>query len=87
MEPVEALAICGSLSSDFEELAAVASCRSRKEEKFEGFEVVCLEDELPQRPLLQLVLVPEILDNEVLEALLFVYCAPKLVNYRIKYLG
>ena len=55
--------------------------------KFEGFELVCLEDELPQRPLLQLVLVVEILDNEVLEALLFVDCTPKLVNDRVKNLG
>ena len=75
------------LRSEFEELAAVIICRERKLEKFEGFEVVCLEDELPQRPLLQLVLVPEILDNEVLEALFFVDCAAKLVNHRVKYLG
>ena len=74
------------LRSEFEELAAVLSCRAKKG-KFEGFKVVCLEDELPQRPLFQLVLVPERLDNEVLEALLFVDCAPKLVNHRVKYLG
>ena len=46
-----------------------------------------LEDELPQRPLLQPVLVPELMDNEVLEAVLFVHCSPKLVYHRVKYLG
>ena len=49
--------------------------------------MVCLEDELPQRPLLHLVLVLEPLDNEVLEALLFVDCTPKLVYHRVKDFG
>ena len=49
--------------------------------------MVHLEGELPQRPLLQLVIVVEILDNEVLEALLFVDCTPKLINHRVKDFG
>ena len=68
MQRVEAVAISGNLSSEFEELAAVIICRISQDGNFEGFEVVCLEDELPQRPLLQPVLVSVILDNEILEA-------------------
>ena len=49
--------------------------------------MVYLEGELSQRPLFQLVLLEELLDNEVLEAFLFVDCTPKLVNQRVKYLG
>ena len=68
-------------------MAAVIIRRVKQVCKFEGFELVCLEDELPQRPLLQLVRVPEIIDNDVLEALFFVDCTPKLVNHRVEYLG
>ena len=46
--------------------------------------MMCLEDKLPQRPLLQLGIAPEPLDNEVLEALLFVDCVSKLVYHRVK---
>ena len=87
MQRVEAFAISGNLSSEFEELAAVIICRISQDGNFEGFEVVCLEDELPQRPLLQLVLVLQIPDGQVLEALLFVDCTPKLINYRVKNFG
>ena len=87
MQRVEAVAISGNLSSEFEELTAVIICRINQGGNFEGFEVVCLEDELPQRPLLQLVLVRENLDIEVLEAFLFVDCAPKLVYHRVKDFG
>ena len=48
--------------------------------------MVGLEDELRQRPLLQLVLVLESLDGEVLEALLCVDCAPKVLNHGINHL-
>ena len=49
--------------------------------------MVYLEGELPQRPLLQFVQVPELLDRQVLEALLFVDCKPKLVYHRVKDFG
>ena len=48
---------------------------------------MCEKEELLQRPLLQLVQVDEIVDNEVLGALLFVDCTPKLVNDRVKNFG
>ena len=62
------------LRSEFDELSNVIIFRFVEVVKLEGLEVVYLEDELPQRPLLQLVLVPEIIDRQVLEALLFVDC-------------
>ena len=68
MQRVEAVAISGNLSSEFEELAAVIICCISQDGNFEGFKVMCLEEELLQRPLLQPILVPVILDNEVLEA-------------------
>ena len=54
--------------------------------ELEGLEVVCLEDELSQWPLLELVLVTEKLDGEVLQAYLFVNCAPELVEHRVEHL-
>ena len=87
VQGAKATARSDSLGSEFEKLAAVITCRGNQFVKFEGFEVVCLEHELPQRPLLQLVLVTEMIDNEVLEALLFVDCSPKLVYNRVEYLG
>ena len=48
--------------------------------------MVHLEGELPQSPLLQLVHDPELLDNEVLEAFLFIDYTPKLFYQRVKYL-
>ena len=68
MQRVEAVAISGNLSSEFEELPAVIICCISQDGNFEGFKVMCLEEELHQRPLLQPILVPVILDNEVLEA-------------------
>ena len=87
MQRVEAVAKSGNLSNEFEELAAVIIRRFNQGVNFEGFEVVCLEDELLKRPLLQLVLVPVILDKEILEALLFVDCTPKFVNHRVEHIG
>ena len=87
MQRVEAVAESGNLSNEFEELAAVIIRRFNQGVNFEGFEVVCLEDELLKRPLLQLVLVPVIFDKEILEALLFVDCTPKVVNHRVEHIG
>ena len=49
--------------------------------KFKGFEMACLEDELPQRPLLNLVPVFEPLNGEALEAQLFSDCTTKPVDH------
>ena len=40
-----------------------------------------LEDELPQWPLLKLVLVSEPINGEVLEAYLFIDCTAELVDH------
>ena len=63
MQSAHAAAKGGSFRSKFEQQATVISCRVIQFGELERLEVMGLEDELPQWPLLQLVLVPEPLDG------------------------
>ena len=61
-------------------MAAVIIGRGIQVGELERVEVMSLEDELPQWPLLKLVLVGKPVDREALEALLLVDCTPKVVK-------
>ena len=79
VQSAHAAAKSDSFRSEFEEQAAVIMCRAQAM-KLERLELVGLEDELPQGPLLKLVTVTEILDREALKAQLFSDCPPKTVD-------
>lgn len=76
-------AVAHSLGSEVEKEALVGICRFTQELDFEILKLWGLEDELRKRPFLQLVLVPEPIDGQVVEALLRINGAPEDVNHRI----
>ena len=79
VQSLKASAGDGSLSNEFEQLASVF-ISGIQAGKFEVLKLVGLEDELPQRPLLKLVLVREALDGQPLKAQLLVDCTSELVK-------
>ena len=87
VQSLKATAGGGSLSNEFEQLASVFISGFPQVGKFEVLKLVGLVDELPQRPLLKLIIVPEALDGQLLKAQLLVDCTSKLVKKRVQHLG
>ena len=87
MQGVEAAAECDGLRSKLQELAAASRCRAEEVDEAEGLQVVALWHDLTQRPLLQAVLVPVVLDVKELEALHHVDGAAQVIEHRVDHFG
>ena len=84
---MESFAFSGSFSSDLKELATVANFRDTQVSELELFHVMCEKIEHLRWPLLQLFIVIEVLNGQVIEALHFLDCSPKVVDHRVEHIG
>ena len=84
---MEAAATSGDLRCELKQQAFVGISREVKVVDREVLEVGALVGELLQRPLLQAVLVTEVVDDELLQAQLLVDCTPKHVEERVDHVG
>ena len=86
VQRLETATVCYCLTSEFKKLAVVLIGRVQLVE-LERFKVVSLQEELLERPVLQLVRVAEVLDGEALEAMFFNDGMHELFEYRVDDLG
>ena len=84
---MEAAATSGDLRCELKQQALAGISRVAQVVDLEVLEVGALVGELLQRPLLQAVLVEEVDDGELLQALLLVDCTPKHVEERVDHVG
>ena len=84
---MESAVVSGNLSRELEELAVVANCCDTQVSELEGFHVMCEKVEHLRWPLLQLSIVIEVLNCQVIEALYFLDCSPKVVDHRVEHIG
>jgi len=86
MQRVEAAAVGDGQAGKFQECGTISRCRVTQEEYLEILKFGALDHELAQWPLLERVLVSEILNCELFEALLLIDSLREIVKHRVDYL-